>query len=58
MTPAKQLRSQSLVWLATVMMLLGACGGDGNDNDTIWTGLSGLVIVVIIGAIILRKTKK
>ena len=59
MTPAKQLRSQSFVWFVALMALLTACGEDGDgNNDTIWTGISGLVIVVILGVIVLRKMGK
>ncbi len=37
------------VWMAPVPLLLflAACGGDG-DNDTLLTGLSGVVIVVLV----------
>jgi len=58
MTPARFMLSQSFV-IAT-MILLAACDDDGRgaDNDNIWTGLSGLVIAIILGVILLRAFKK
>lgn len=47
------------ILLSSLLLLLAACGEDGDgNNDTIWTGISGLVIVIIIGAIILRAMSK
>jgi hypothetical protein len=45
--------------LALIVMLFAACGenGDGND-DTLWTGISGVVILVIVIWLILRAMKK
>ena len=50
-----------VIWLLllAVPALLGACGGDGNGNDdTIWTGLSGVVIVIVIVWFVLRGMRK
>jgi hypothetical protein len=42
------------VWIALVpfLFLLAACGGDGDNGDTLLTGLSGVVIVVLVIAAI------
>ena len=41
------------------MALLAACGDEGNGNeDTLFTGFSGLVIVVIAAFFIFRAMKK
>jgi hypothetical protein len=40
-----------------LLFFLGACGDDGN-NDTIWTGLSGVIIAVVLVVIILRWLRK
>lgn len=47
-----------LLW-ATVMGFLAACGEDGDgDGDTIWTGLSGVVILAIVIWLIVRALRK
>ncbi len=42
-----------------VMLLLGACGGDdGNGNeDTLLTGLSGVVILALVIYFVMRSRK-
>lgn len=35
------------LWLAPILLVLSACGGDG-DNDTLLTGFSGVVIVALV----------
>lgn len=41
--------------LVSLLVLLAACGGDGPGNDdTLWTGLSGLVIAVLLVVVLLR----
>ena len=42
------------VWIALVpgLFFLAACGGDGDNGDTLLTGLSGVVIVVLVIAAI------
>lgn len=49
--------------IPAILLTLAACGDDddvnGNGgNDSIWTGLSGLVIVIILGYIIYRALAK
>ena len=44
--------------LFALLVLLGACGdGEGND-DTLWTGLSGVIIFVVIAVIVVRMIRK
>lgn len=41
-----------------IMVLLGACGGDGDgDEDTLLTGLSGVVIVGLVIFFVIRSRK-
>ena len=43
------------VWGIPLVFLLAACGDDGEgNNDTLLTGFSGLVIVVIVGYLLYR----
>jgi len=47
------------VALAAVMGMLAACGDDENGNeDTLLTGFSGLVILIIVIWVIARVIKK
>lgn len=47
-----------LLW-AAVMGVMAACGEDGDGNDdTIWTGLSGVVVLVIVVWLIVRALRK
>jgi hypothetical protein len=43
------------LWLAALFGLLAACG---NNNDTIWTGFSGVVILVIAILVIRHFVRK
>lgn len=43
------------LWLISLLVLLGACGGD--NNDTIFTGFSGVLIFGIIAWIVYRVVK-
>lgn len=46
------------VWTA-LMVLLVACGDDGNGNDdTLLTGFSGFVILVLAAFFVVRAMKK
>lgn len=47
--------------LYTVMIAattFAACSNDGEQPDTIWTGLSGLLILVVLIAIVWHYSKK
>ena len=53
MTPI--LLRSATIHLVGLMLFLSACGEDGDGNDdTIWTGLSGLVIVLLLGYFLWR----
>lgn len=50
--------AMTMLW-AAVMGWLVACGDDGNgDNDTLLTGLSGVVILVLVLWGISRAVRK
>ena len=45
--------------LVTLALLFAACGGDGPGNDdTLWTGFSGFVFIVIVVAFVMHYLKK
>lgn len=45
--------------LVAVLVVLTACAGDGPGNDdTIWTGLSGLVIAVVVLVLVSRWIRR
>lgn len=47
------------VLLVSLLVLVGACAGDGPGNDdTIWRGGSGFVIGVIVLLLVLRWIKR
>ena len=48
----------TLTLWAALMLLLTACGDDNGNNDTLFTGFSGFVILVIAGVFIYRAMKK
>lgn len=43
--------------LPLLFLLLAACGDD-NNNDTIWTGLSGVLLFGIVAVIVTHIIKK
>lgn len=42
--------------LPLLLVLLGACGDD--NNDTVWTGLSGVLIFGVVAIIVTHIIKK
>lgn len=48
--------ARAWVW-AVGLALLGACGEDGEGNDTLLTGLSGLVILIIVVWLIIHALR-
>lgn len=52
--------ARAWVWAAGISMLAAACGedGEGGDNDTLLTGLSGLIILIIAVWLIVRALNK
>lgn len=48
-----------MIYLVPLFLLLGACGDDGDGNgDTLFTGLSGLVIAIIVIWFVVKAIKK
>jgi hypothetical protein len=46
-------------WLVAMVTLTTACGEDGDGNeDTLFTGLSGVVIFVLVLWLVLRAVKR
>lgn len=42
--------------IVVLFLLLAGCGGD--NNDTVWTGLSGVLIFGIVAVIVTHVIKK
>lgn len=48
-----------LIWIPAVLLFLAACGNDDEGNeDTLFTGLSGVVILVLIVWFFVRRSRK
>jgi hypothetical protein len=51
--------ARAWVWAVGLALVVGACGDDGDGNDdTLLTGLSGVVILVIVVWLIVRALRK
>lgn len=48
----------SVPLLVILLSLFTGCGDDGENNDTLFTGLSGVVIVVVVVALIWRWSRR
>jgi hypothetical protein len=50
------------VWLFPVLLLcmvsMAACGNDNGNDDTIFTGFSGVVILVLVVWFFARRSRK
>ena len=47
-----------LLWIPAALLFLSACGNDDNGNgDTLFTGFSGFVILVLIVWFVMRKAR-
>lgn len=47
------------VWIPAVLLFLVACGddNDGGNEDTLFTGFSGVIILVLIAWFLMRKAR-
>ena len=52
------LLSLQLLWIPAALLLLSSCGNDDNGNeDTLFTGFSGVIILVLIVWFVMRKAR-
>jgi len=51
--------TRTLIWIPSVLLLLSACGDDNNggNGDTLFTGFSGVIILVLIVWFVMRRTR-
>jgi len=51
--------TRTLVWIPTVLRFLAACGGDddGGNEDTLFTGFSGVIILALVDWFLMRKAR-
>lgn len=49
----------TLIWVPAVLLFLAACGDDngGGNEDTLFTGFSGVVILVLVVWFVMRKAR-
>jgi hypothetical protein len=50
-----------LIWIPAALLFMTACGNDDNGNgneDTLFTGFSGVVILVLIVWFLVRRSRK
>jgi hypothetical protein len=47
-----------LLWIPAALLFLSACGNDDEGNeDTLFTGFSGVIILVLIVWFVMRKAR-
>jgi hypothetical protein len=47
-----------LVWIPAVLLFMAACGNDDEGNeDTLFTGFSGVIILILIVWFVARKVR-
>ncbi len=51
--------TRTLVWIPTVLLFFAACGddNDGGNEDTLFTGFSGVVILALVVWFLMRKVR-
>ena len=53
------LLSLQLLWIPAALLFLASCGNDdnGGNEDTLFTGFSGVIILVLIVWFVMRKAR-
>jgi hypothetical protein len=54
------LLSLQILWIPAALLFLSSCGNDDNGNgneDTLFTGFSGVIILVLIVWFVMRKAR-
>ena len=50
------------IWILPVLLLcmglMAACGGDNGNDDTLFTGFSGVIILVLVVWFFARRSRK
>jgi LPXTG-motif cell wall-anchored protein len=47
------------LWIPAVLLFLfAACGDDGGDEDSLFTGLSGVIIVALVIWFVVRRRNR
>jgi len=51
--------ARTFVWIPAVLLLLAACGddGEGGNEDTLFTGFSGVIILLLVVWFVMRKVR-
>lgn len=53
------MRARLNLWIPAILMVMAACGDEDNGNeDTLLTGVSGVLILVIVVWLIVRAVRK
>ena len=46
-----------LMWIPAALLFMTACGNDNGNEDTLFTGFSGVIILVLIVWFVMRKAR-